>query len=304
VARGTQHRKRRPAQNARGGAVAATPPRKQKPPQWQDELFFSRLRVHAKWAFVLLAVVFALSFVVFGVGSGSTGISSALQNAFSFGGGGGTSVSSLAKKVEKNPQNKDAWRALATAYETKHDTGLAVAALVAYTKLAPKDQDALLDLAGQYQQLAQQYSTDYSNAQQQAVSGQLPSSVFAPPASSPLGKAFADPGSLKDPIGSAVQTQATEQQNTALQNYRTASANAVGAYRKIAALSPNDPSTQILLAQAAQAANDPATAIGAYKRFLKLAPNDPSASQVKSQLKALEASQPGSSGTTKTSTSG
>jgi Flp pilus assembly protein TadD len=304
VARGTQHRKRRPTQNARGGAVAASAPRKQKPPQWQDELFFARLRVHAKWAFVLLAVVFALSFVVFGVGSGSTGISSALQNAFNFGGGGGSSVSSLAKKVEKNPQNKDAWRALATAYETKHDTGLAIAALVAYTKLAPKDQDALLDLAGQYQQIAQQYSTDYTNAQTEAVSGQLPSSVFAPASNSALGKAFADPNALKDPIGSAIQTQATEKENTAIQNYQAATANAVAAYKKIAALSPNDPSTQVLLAQAAQSANDTTTAIAAYKRFLKLAPNDPSAGQVKSQLKTLEASQASSSGTSKTSTSG
>ena len=36
--------------------------------------------------FVLLAVAFALGFVIFGVGSGSTGISDALQNAFNFGG--------------------------------------------------------------------------------------------------------------------------------------------------------------------------------------------------------------------------
>jgi cytochrome c-type biogenesis protein CcmH/NrfG len=304
VARGTQHRKRRATQNARGGAVAATAPRKQKTPQWQEELFFQRLRVHAKWAFVLLAVVFALSFVVFGVGSGSTGISSALQNAFNFGSSGGTSISSLEKKVEKNSQNKDAWRALATAYETKHDTALAIAALIAYTKLAPKDQDALLDLAGQYQQLAQQYSTDYQSAQQEAVSGQLPSSVFAPASNTALGRAFADPGALKDPIGSAVQTQATEKENTALQNYQSATTNALGAYKKIAALNPNDPSTQILLAQSAQTANDLPTAIAAYKRFLKLAPNDPSTSQVKAQLKSLEASQASSSGSTKKSTSG
>ena len=59
MARGTQHRKRRPAQNARAAAVAA-PARKQKDktPQWQDELFFSRLRNHAKWAYVFLAVAF------------------------------------------------------------------------------------------------------------------------------------------------------------------------------------------------------------------------------------------------------
>ena len=92
VARGTQHRKRRPAQNARSSSVAA-PPHKQKPPQWQEELFFQRLRDHAKWAFVLLAVVFALGFVFFGVGSGSTGISDALQNAFNFGNKGGSSIS-------------------------------------------------------------------------------------------------------------------------------------------------------------------------------------------------------------------
>ena len=44
MARGTQHRKRRPAQNARASAVAATP-HKQRPPQWQEELFFQRLRM-------------------------------------------------------------------------------------------------------------------------------------------------------------------------------------------------------------------------------------------------------------------
>jgi hypothetical protein len=40
-----------------------------------DTLFFPRLRTHAKWMFVALAIVFSISFVAFGVGSGSTGIS-------------------------------------------------------------------------------------------------------------------------------------------------------------------------------------------------------------------------------------
>jgi len=242
--------------------------------------------------FVLLAIVFAGGFVVFGVGSGSTGISQALQNALNFGGGSsGPSISSLKKKVERNSLDKQAWRDLATAYETKHETSLAIGALVSYTKLAPRDQDALLDLAGQYQQLAQKYATDYSNAQTAATSALLPSTAFPFPSNSAFGKAFADPNGLKDPIGSAVETQVQEQQTTALENYDSAASNAEGAYKKLATLSPNDASTQVLLAQAAQNANDLKTAIAAYKRFLKLAPNDPSASSIKTQLKALEKAQ-------------
>ena len=85
MARGTQHRKRRPSANA---AVATSPgkaPKAKKPKQqdsWEDQLFFARLRRHAKWVFVFLALVFALSFVLFGVGSGSTGMGDSLSNFF------------------------------------------------------------------------------------------------------------------------------------------------------------------------------------------------------------------------------
>ena len=36
-------------------------------------MFFPKLRKHAKWVFVLLAIVFAGGFVFLGVGSGSNG---------------------------------------------------------------------------------------------------------------------------------------------------------------------------------------------------------------------------------------
>ncbi|MDX6507756.1 MAG: hypothetical protein QOG06_2400, partial [Gaiellaceae bacterium] len=62
---------------ARGAAQARKPrpkpePRRKKPaaPSWEEQLFFSRLRRHAKVIYVLLALVFALGFVVLGVGSG------------------------------------------------------------------------------------------------------------------------------------------------------------------------------------------------------------------------------------------
>jgi hypothetical protein len=89
VARGTQHRKRRPQPNARvAAAPAAGKGKRVKHERWEDQLFFSRLRSHAKWVFVFLAFVFAASFVLFGVGSGSSGITEAMQSLFTRSGGG------------------------------------------------------------------------------------------------------------------------------------------------------------------------------------------------------------------------
>ncbi len=287
MARGTQHRKRRPAQNARGSVAAA--PRKQRPPQWQEELFFQRLRVHAKWAFVLLAVVFALGFVFFGVGSGSTGISDALQNAFNFGNKGGTSISSLQSKADKHPNDPTAWRDLATALEQKHRAQDAVTALERYTALRPKDQGALAELASQYGTLATNYSNDYAAAAQQMAEQESPASAFGPASTTPLGKALASPTALKDPISSAIATLAAAKQQTAYANYQSAQRNAENAYQRLVVLNPRDATSQIQLGQSAQAAQDTTTAIKAFTAFLKLAPTDPLAPQVKQALKALKA---------------
>jgi Flp pilus assembly protein TadD len=239
--------------------------------------------------FVLLAIAFALGFVFFGVGSGSTGISDILQNALNFGSSGGTSISKLQKKTVDNPQNAAAWRDLATAYEQKQRTQDAVNALERYSALRPKDDGALAELASEYGTLAQTYATDYSNAQQQASQQAPPGAVFAPGSDTPFGKAFNDPAALKDPIATAVQTVSSAKQNTAFSNYQGAQKNAEATYKKLVILQPTDATTQIQLGQAAQAANDTPTAIAAYVTFLKLAPTDPLAAQVKQQLKSLRA---------------
>jgi tetratricopeptide (TPR) repeat protein len=295
VARGTQHRKRRPAANARSAAVAA--PKRQKPPQWQEELFFQRLRNHAKWAYVGLAVAFVLGFVLLGVGSGSTGISDVLGNMFSSGSGGGTSISNLQKKVDKAPKNAQAWRDLATALEQKQRTQDAVNALERYTALRPKDQNALAELASQYGTLATNYATDYSNAQAEASQFASPGAVFAPASTTPFGKAFADPTALQDPIAASVQSLASTKQSTAYTNFQTAQKNAEDVYKKLVALNPSDATTQIQLGQAAQAAGDTKAAIAAYEAFLKLAPTDPLAPQVKQALKQLKQQTPAVSST-------
>jgi cytochrome c-type biogenesis protein CcmH/NrfG len=288
VARGTQHRKRRPAQNARASTVAATP-HKQKPPQWQEELFFQRLRVHAKWAFALLAVIFALGFVFFGVGSGSTGISDALQNAFNFGNKGGSSISKLQSKAAKHPNDPTAWRNLATALEQKQRTQEAVSALERYTTLRPKDQGALAELASQYGTLATNYSNDYAAAQQQMAEQESPASAFGPPSTTPFGRALAAKGALLNPISAAVASLANARLNTAYSNYQGAQRSAESAYQRLVIINPKDATSQIQLGQAAQAAQDAPTAIKALTAFLKLAPTDPLAPQVRQALKALKA---------------
>jgi tetratricopeptide (TPR) repeat protein len=287
VARGTQHRKRRPAQNARTAAVAAHP-RKQKPPQWQEELFFQRLRNHAKWAYVGLAIAFVLGFVLLGVGSGSTGISDMFQNAFNFGSSGGTSISSLQAKVAKHPNDASGWRDLATAYETKQRTQDAVGALEQYTALRPKDTSALSELASEDTTLAQSYATAYQNAQANASAAD-PSASLAPAANTPFGKIFSDPNGLKDPIGSVASSQAQSAAQTAYSNYQSTMQNAEKSLKKLAKLTPSDVTVQYQLGQAAQAAGDSKTAVAAYKKFLKMSPNDVDAPQVKQLLKQAQA---------------
>ena len=64
-------------------------------------MFFPRLRRHAKWMFVFLAVALGGGFVLFGVGAGGTGVGDILR-----GGGnrsGIPSVSSAEKETQKRP---------------------------------------------------------------------------------------------------------------------------------------------------------------------------------------------------------
>ena len=244
--------------------------------------------MHAKWAFVLLALVFGLGFVFLGIGSGSNGITDALQNAFNFGrSSGGSSISSLEKKTQKDPLNAQAWRDLATAYETKQRTDDAIRALSQYTGLRPKDAGALAELASEYGQQANRYAQKYQDVQAQMLAQVPPAAVFAPPASTPFGKAFADPKALQDPISTLLQQQLQTKQQTALSNYQTAQQNAEQSYRKIVKLTPNDANAQLQLAQSADAAGDSKVALQAYETFLKLAPQDPLAPQVRQQVKQL-----------------
>ncbi len=276
---------KRPKQDA---AVAASRGAKRSTaPSIEDTMFFPRLRRHAKWMFVFLAVALGGGFVLFGVGAGGTGVGDILR------GGGGSSgvpsISSAQKKTEKNPKDVEAWRELSTALQTDGQTDKAIAAQKQVVVLAPNDADALRELAGLY--LAQS-----SLKQQEAQQAQIRIAFQGAGQGFP-GLLLTSTGQslLDDRISSVVNAQDSATIQTLAVAAQTASGQAVDAYKKIVALQPGDPNIQLELAQAAQQAGDTTTAIAAYTAFLKLAPDDPSASIVKQQLKQLKQT-PASSG--------
>jgi len=242
-------------------------------------MFFPRLRRHAKWMFVFLALVFAVGFVGFGVGAGGTGIGDVLRSS------GGTSdlpsVSDARKQTEENPRNAQAWRDLSTALQTEGKTDEAIAALTAYTDLKPKDVDGLRELAGLYLAQATAKGNEAQEIQLQAA--------FAGASQSFPGSLTVKGQSIVDnKIGQAVNAEASAQVTAAVNASNTAAASAVTTYELIARLQPNDPNVQLELASTAQQMQNTDVAIKAYERFLALAPDDPNASIVKTQLKQLK----------------
>jgi predicted Zn-dependent protease len=286
MARGTQHRKRRPAANARVAQPAPQPKAKAKAKHqsWEDQLFFSRLRLHAKWVFVFLVVAFGLGFVLFGVGSGSSGISEAMQNLFSSHSSGGSSLSSLQKKAKDHPKDPTAWRDLASKLEQDQKVDRAIVSLQHYVRLKPKDQGALEELAGLYVRRASDYFTIYRQVQlQEQLVGS--NSVFRPAPSSSIGKAFQSQDPYYDLQSTRVQTKA----NAALSKLGTLNAQSEDAYKRLVKLAPENATYQLQLAEVAANLGDKPTAKKAYTAFLKLAPNDPLAARARQALKQVSA---------------
>ncbi len=242
-------------------------------------MFFPRLRRHAKWMFLFLAVAFGLGFVGFGVGAGGIGIGDALRGRSS---SGVPSASDARERIAENPKDAQAFRDLATALQTEEETDEAIEALESYVALRPKNTDALRELAGLYLGQA-------TEAQQRARVAELRASYLA------TGAAIA--GSIQlggkpldvDPISSAVSSVISEDSSAAFADVQEAAGKYVDTYKRIAAAATSKPDGQIELAQAAEQIGDLSTAIAAYETFLDLAPGDPNAPDVKRKLKQLRA---------------
>ncbi len=249
-------------------------------------MFFPRLRRHAKWMFLFLALVFGLGFVGFGVGAGGVGVGNILEGV---GGDSGVpSVSDAEKRAAENPTDPQAFRELATAQQTAANTDGAIEALERFVQLRPQNTDALRELAGLY-------LTKAGEAQQRANDANIRAAYLAPGATLASTLRLADKPLDPDPITGALNTQLSTAVSTALGEAQQASASALSTYERIAAASPNDPSVQLELGQAAQNAGDTTKAIAAYEKFLRIAPDDPTAPEVQRVLKELRAS-PSASG--------
>jgi len=244
-------------------------------------MFFPKLRRQAKWVFVLLAIIFAGGFVLFGIGSDQgTGIGDIFRDA-----GGGTdapSVSEARERVQENPRDAEAKLELARALEAEGETAEAIRVLTDYTRLRPTDDAALRQLAGLHLTRAQE-------AQRRAQNAQALAQYRAPATAFGEGLKLNDTESIgQDPITEAVTAEANTTITAAYTQAQQAFSEAVDVYERVVAVAPRDPNAQLELAQTAQQAGDVGTAIAAYERFVALAPDDPSTPLVKEQITQLK----------------
>ncbi len=248
-------------------------------------MFFTRLRGHAKWMFVFLALVFAVGFVGFGIGANQNASIGDLLRGSGGTPNGNVSVSDARAQLKKSPKSAQALRNLSTALQGDGQTDEAIVVLNRYLALKPKDQEALQELAGLHLGRATALARDAQDAQVRASYLIFDSALTTP---LDLGKG-ATLGT--DPVQQAISTEANQAVTTAYTAAQAAFQKAEQTYEKLATAAPRDPNVQLELAQAAQQSGNTPKAITAYQQFLKLAPDDPTAPIVKQQIAQLKAAQ-------------
>lgn len=258
-------------------------------------MLFEKIRRTQKPVFIFLGLVFALSFVFLGVGSGAGGIS--LGNLLGqSSGSSSTSVNDLLNKVHSDPKDATAWRQLGDAYQTSGQTTLALAAYAQYMNLRPKD-------ANMDTQVATLYETQAQKQAQRAAYWQSLASQYGS-TSSPLPAGGEKLGtSIGAPLVSTAQQPLTQRAQTYQQQAQQSVLQAIALWKKAIVLSPQDATFERALARDALNAQDYATAYQAVQAILKLEPSAPDKKQLISllgQLKPLAAIKSPTSTTTPT----
>jgi tetratricopeptide (TPR) repeat protein len=245
--------------------------------------------------FFVLAAIFAASFIIGGVGTGSN---ASLSDIIGNDDGSGTSTTStqsigtLQKKVKAKPKDATAWQQLADAYASATRPSDEAGAWGHVVALKPTDMDSYQRLALAQAQVATNQSNQAQQLQQQALT------------SSPGNDSTFSGGTLgslsEDPVTQAQAAAESEQQGKLLTEaskiakkanvWWKRSTTTYGKLTALPAFAKNDLAATVWLnyGSAAQSANDTKTAIKAYDAFLKLAPDDVNAPQVKTILKQLK----------------
>ena len=246
--------------------------------------------------FFILAGIFAMSFIIGGVGTGNNASISDIFNNGSGSSGSTTgqpaSITALQKTVKVKPNDAQAWSQLANAYAGATRPADEAAAWTHFVALKPGNFNGLQRLALAQAQMAANLSNQAQTYQQQAS------------ASSPGNDSTFTGGTLgslsQDPVSQAQAAADSDQQTQALLKASVLAKKAntwwkksSGTYSKIVVLpvfKSNDLAATIWLnyGSAAQSANDTKSAIKAYNAFLKLAPEDTNAPQVRSIVKQLK----------------
>ncbi len=231
-------------------------------------------------------MLFAITFAFLGVGSGQGGLDQ-LFNGIFHSGSNGPSISKSLKATLEHPAQAQAWKELATAYESKGRVQDAIFAWSRYTTLKPKD-GAGLDRLGQLQ--LQQAGDDLTAAaQHQQRLLALQQSTYQP--FNPTGKLAVG----SDPLVQELQSNATEEQSalqSAAATITTGYKNAIATFKKAAKLQPRNVDAQNNIVAAALTAYQQlgdssflAPAIAAYEKVAALDPSQ--AADAKARIKQL-----------------
>jgi tetratricopeptide (TPR) repeat protein len=242
-------------------------------------MFFPRLRRQAKWMFVFLALVFAVGFVGFGVGSGGSGLD-ALWSNNSGGGSSGPSVGDAQDKIKNG--DLAAYKELAEAYRTEGKQDEAIAAGESYVRAKPTDYAFMRSLASDYEGKAAT-DRDEASAIQENLSNTT-GTTFAIPADTQLGRALGT-GRIDRELTADANQRLTELYGGIESSY----ARATTLYQRVARVEKDDVLLQNLLATSAYQARKNGIAIKAAHRVCALAPGSPDCTQARNLIAQIRA---------------
>ncbi|MGA0121759.1 MAG: tetratricopeptide repeat protein [Gaiellales bacterium] len=285
---------KRTSSTRKGGSRQGSAGTNQQAPESFTPTLNERLRTKGRWVFAFLAAVFALTFVVAGVGTGGPSFLDLLGQERAADApetvAADDAVQQALQRTKDAPDDPQAWLALATAYinggqfeeaaePAEKAAELAGDAAAVQSSVA----DAYLALAAAVLQRAQEA---YTGAQGAGLVNGRPA---VPQTLIPGGAQGATPfQTAQEALSSAgfqaAATAAGPYQTQADEAYRAA----IAAQERVTEATPDDPAAWFRLGQIAGAANDAQLAISAYGQFIKLAPEDPLVKQVEEEIDRLE----------------